>query len=592
MLVVVLAFQLWRSIRLEAELRDTELERSVLLGERILQRAILSETVFASLPADLRLELRGGHVVVDDRIAWLRAEDADADEDLVVKDRLDRAVRAEFVVKDHDAVVQEFDVLLAGPLVRARRLQVLAAAAWHARRAGLPEREGRLSSNLGEVLAEVSPSELASPTVAAAVAAAARLSAGVMSMEARQSLLPALPPVMFAGLELPGDGLIRTISQTLGMMHVSMRQCRDCAFAVEQHLAQGNGKLIAGLQALTADQLLWLMPPRDGLQRAAVVTPRLWFSVAQSELLRGRTFEWPERIEPEFGAADEVRCAGVPGISRLVSATTGPQSSVWMLPVLTSLLVVAFALAFVQQRRAARREADAMAVQSQFLTTVTHELKTPLAGIRLLGEMLAEGRAQGRESDYYHLLVGESARLSLLIDNVLDLGRLERGERSYVLTDVPLAELVRETLRMFAPVLEQGGLQVAFDDGGIVGNACIDRDAFVQALVAVLDNARKYGAAGKSVAVAVAESEAGFMVSVRDHGPGVDAAERESVFDRFVRGKEHQHGSTPGVGIGLYLARSIARRIGGDLICIAPVECPFEGNGAEFRFTLQKGTVA
>ena len=110
----------------------------------------------------------------------------------------------------------------------------------------------------------------------------------------------------------------------------------------------------------------------------------------------------------------------------------------------------------------------------------------------------------------------------------------------------------------------------------------------MQALVAVLDNARKYGAVGKRVAVAVTTCSAALMVSIRDHGPGVAPEERESVFDRFVRGKDHQHGSTPGVGIGLYLARSIVRRLGGDLLCVAPAA----GVGAEFRFTLQRGIAA
>ena len=199
--------------------------------------------------------------------------------------------------------------------------------------------------------------------------------------------------------------------------------------------------------------------------------------------------------------------------------------------------------------------------------------------------MLAEGRATGKEHDYYRLLVGESARLSLLIDNVLDLGRLERGERSYTPSSQPFATVVRETLRMFTPVLEQHGLQVHFEDQLLGAYASIDRDAFVQALVAVLDNARKYGAAGKRLDVVATCAHDRLQLSVRDYGPGVPSNEQDSIFERFVRGRDHQHGSTPGVGIGLYIARSIVRRLGGELTCTSPAS----GDGAEFCFSLQRG---
>lgn len=203
---------------------------------------------------------------------------------------------------------------------------------------------------------------------------------------------------------------------------------------------------------------------------------------------------------------------------------------------------------------------------------MTHELKTPLAGIRLLGEMLAEGRARGREQDYYRMLAGEAERLSQLIQNVLDLGRIERGERSYDLRMHDAVELVRSTLAWFAPLAQQAGLVV---DVTLPEGPCsvqIDRDAFVQALVAVLDNARKYGAGGGRIDVLVAQQPRALVVAVRDRGPGVPAAEAERVFERFVRGEAHRHGSTPGVGIGLYLARTIVRRLGGELSVVSVAE--------------------
>jgi two-component system phosphate regulon sensor histidine kinase PhoR len=259
---------------------------------------------------------------------------------------------------------------------------------------------------------------------------------------------------------------------------------------------------------------------------------------------------------------------GVPGLRAVVDPTARELESVWLRPLLLAGLAlglgVAIAVAVRLQLRAAQREVALARTQSEFLTTVTHELKTPLAGIRLLGEMLAEGRARGREQDYYRMLAGEAERLSQLIQNVLDLGRIERGERAYDLRSHDVGELVATTLAWFAPLVRQDGLVVASTVSGLC-RARIDRDAFVQALVAVLDNARKYGASGGRLDVVVVGGEANVRVAVRDHGPGVPESEHESVFAKFVRGQAHRHGSTPGVGIGLYLARTIVRRLGGEL---------------------------
>ncbi len=577
-MVAVLAFQLWRSFRLESQLQQTEIERALLLGERILQRTIVSQAAFAVVPAANCFEVRGDRVVVDPAVAWLDPIEPGVDDDLIVQDRLDRAMRAEFVDRDHASAAREFDELLAGPLLATQRLQVLSAALWHAKRSQTTTRIASLSEQFARALENVTPPQLASDMVSSALASAVRIEHELIPAAAAERLLPCLPPLQFAGLPRP-------LPDGIAARHRDATVRRDRMRLAQQWLGEHGATAAAGLHALTTDAVLWLMPAAEGQRRAAVLRPQAWFDAVMAEARDGATFSWPERIEPEFGSATEVAMGAVPGVARLrpkQSAALG--GSVWLLPVLTGLLAVAFALAFVQHRRAGRRESEAMAAQSQFLTTVTHELKTPLAGIRLLGEMLAEGRAGGREAEYYKLLVGESARLSLLIDNVLDLGRLERGERSYLRTSVPLADLVRETLRMFAPVLEQHGMQVTFADELLDANASLDRDAFVQSLVAVLDNARKYGASGKRVEVLGAIDGDRLTVCVRDYGAGVPAAEREAVFDRFVRGQEHQHGSTPGVGIGLYLARSIARSLGGDLTCSAPAS----GDGAEFRFSLQR----
>jgi two-component system phosphate regulon sensor histidine kinase PhoR len=336
---------------------------------------------------------------------------------------------------------------------------------------------------------------------------------------------------------------------------------------------------------------VWWQPRRDGGRDAALLTPEQWCEAVASAGGRGDLPELPVPgwllVAPSTGDS----FAGVPGLSDAALRTA--VSVDWVTPVLTGALVAVLALALViavaSRLRAGRAEMQAVRMQSEFLTTVTHELKTPLAAIRLLGEMLADGRAQGRETEYYQMLAGEAGRLSMLIENVLDLGRLERGERAYDLRAVDVGEVVGETLAMFAPLAERDGGKVVWDDlcGRVIVR--VDRGALVQALVAVLDNARKYGGAGARLDVVTRCHDGTVAIDVRDRGPGVPVAERERIFERFVRGEAHAHGGTPGVGIGLYLARSIARRLRGDLVCTDPLD---GGAGACFTFTLPVETSA
>lgn len=211
---------------------------------------------------------------------------------------------------------------------------------------------------------------------------------------------------------------------------------------------------------------------------------------------------------------------------------------------------------------------------------VTHELKTPLAGIRLLAEMLESGRVrdEAKAQEYFARISGESTRLSTLIENVLDLGRLERGERSYRFERVDLAQLVRDVIDAFEPLLHRDSMRIDFVRDGEASESMVDLDrhAITQALINVLDNARKYAATGERIAVRVD----GTTLRVRDFGCGVPLAQREVIFSRFERGPAQRDGSIPGVGIGLHLARSIVEAHGASLT----VEDPQDGEGACFVF--------
>ncbi len=263
----------------------------------------------------------------------------------------------------------------------------------------------------------------------------------------------------------------------------------------------------------------------------------------------------------------------------------------WSTPVV--LFVAAIGLLLLggttawQMVRANRKTRDATAARAEFVTAVTHELRTPLASIRLLAERLALEHVRHGEkgADYASMVSGEATRLSVLVENVLDLGRIDRGERGMDRGPVVLAEVVEHTTQMLAPLARSSGVEWRIERGAddsavVVGDA----EAMRQALANVLDNARKY-APKAPVFLSIHRSSNRVMLDVTDGGAGVPMEDRELVFNRFARGRTHRDGGIPGVGLGLHLARALMRRMGGDLSMIdVPVG---EGTGARFRFTFE-----
>jgi signal transduction histidine kinase len=569
-LAIALSFVLWRTLQLEARARAAELARAEVVAERILQRAPQVAAVMAMVADSAKGIVRDGAVVAEPAIGWLHSTTTAADEDVVVDDRLERAARAEFGAKDLAAAAREFDELLAAALPSIQRLRVLAAACWHGVRSGVATRMAPLGTELDERIAALGPADLGRPAVALAVGAALRLPRPAGAPAWAAALVPFLPEGALAGL---------AITPAWATAHAAVTARRAALRRLDDVWRRLAATAPWGLVGLPQRQLLWWQPRSDGALDVALLPVEAWFALVGEAGRAGKVAEWPWLVVPDLVDDPAATCGGVPHVRGLRPLVTSSlEQRPWLWPAITFALLLAFGAAVTVQFRAARREAAAVRAQADFLTTVTHELKTPLASIRLLGEMLVEGRARGREADYYRMLAGEAGRLSMLIENVLDLGRVERGERAYEVRTLDVGAVVRETVELLAPQI----LGVTFVGASTPVPARFDRSALVQALISVLDNARKYGQPPIDVGVAACD-RATARITVRDRGPGVPEAERERIFARFVRGVAHAHGSTPGVGIGLYLARTIVRRLGGDLVCGAPGD---GGPGALFTFTL------
>jgi two-component system phosphate regulon sensor histidine kinase PhoR len=216
---------------------------------------------------------------------------------------------------------------------------------------------------------------------------------------------------------------------------------------------------------------------------------------------------------------------------------------------------------------AARNERRLNQLKSDFIATVSHELKTPLSLIRMFGEMLATERVptEAKRQQYLEIIVRESERLTALIENVLDFAKLERGKAAYEFHRANLGDVIARGVEMFRYRLDRERPVLECDIAGQVPDSDLDERALQLLLFNLLDNALKYAGASDKIIVRVRAASRALVLSVEDHGPGIAAEDRRRIFERFYRGKEAGANGARGSGIGLALVAHIAEAHGGEV---------------------------
>lgn len=223
-------------------------------------------------------------------------------------------------------------------------------------------------------------------------------------------------------------------------------------------------------------------------------------------------------------------------------------------------------------RRAFDRQLKLNEMKSNFVSSVSHELRAPIASVRLMAENLEGGKIPEphHQRKYFSFIVQECRRLSALVENVLDFSRIEQGRKLYEFEPTDLAVLAQATVSLMAPYAAEKGVKLEFAAGEPPAENLelnVDGRAIQQALVNLMDNAIKHSAKGQAVKVAL-ETKAGpaamtVQLSVSDHGPGIPAAEQEKIFERFYRRGTELRRETQGVGIGLSIVKHIVEAHGG-----------------------------
>jgi len=271
--------------------------------------------------------------------------------------------------------------------------------------------------------------------------------------------------------------------------------------------------------------------------------------------------------------------------SRFLAATRqGLPAGIWIAALALVLGIAVFGGYLLL--RDVDRDVRMNEVRSQFVASVSHELKTPLTSIRMFAETLAMGRGRDERtrSEYLETIVNESERLARLVDNVLDFSKIEQGKKIYRLRPTRLEEVAGSAARaMQFPLAQQGfKLRVSVQEQMPELNA--DPDAIQQAILNLLANAMKYSGDAREIDLSLSARNGDAVIEVADHGLGLTPDERNHIFEKFYRAPSHESRLIAGTGLGLTLVAHIVRAHGGRVeVESAP------GIGSTFRVFLPIG---
>ena len=318
-------------------------------------------------------------------------------------------------------------------------------------------------------------------------------------------------------------------------------------------------RLTALAAAPSYERSRWLEPAIGSVEEPGI---RITIADAEGKTVHGRR-------SPD-AASESLRSASATGLPWTVVVANADveadlqfaQRRRLMMAGLAALALLVIAGSYLIGR-AMSRELAVARLQSDFVSAVSHEFRTPLTSLTQFTEMLVENDSLPAETRrrYYQAQARAAGRLSRLVESLLDFSRMEAGARPYRLEPLDAAQLARAVVEEFR--LESAGKDFTIECDARAGAMVhADREALSQALWNLLDNAVKYSGQSRSVRV---EIEHGREISlrVRDRGPGIPASERKQVFRKFARGSAAREGNVKGTGIGLAMVQHIVEAHGG-----------------------------
>jgi signal transduction histidine kinase len=268
---------------------------------------------------------------------------------------------------------------------------------------------------------------------------------------------------------------------------------------------------------------------------------------------------------------------------------------VWRFGALILASVLAAVAGLAAAWRSFRKQLRLNDLKSNFVSSVSHELRAPIASVRLMAESLERGKIiePGKQREYFRLISQECRRLSSLIENVLDFSRIDQGRKQYEFEPTDLAKLVQQTVQVLEPYAAERGVKLVTESVLASLPAVLDARAIQQAIVNLVDNAIKHSPKGAAVRVGLelnnttTAREHSIAIWVEDQGEGIPSAEQEKIFERFYRLGSELRRETQGVGIGLSIVKHIVEAHRGSVTVRSQV-----GQGSRFTILLRANNLA
>ena len=250
------------------------------------------------------------------------------------------------------------------------------------------------------------------------------------------------------------------------------------------------------------------------------------------------------------------------------------------------LIVIGLALGLFFTLHIINKELSLSKMKSDFISTVSHEFKSPLTSIRQMSEMLFNERIkkESRKKEYYEIMLEQSERLSHLIDNILDFSKIEEGEKDFKFEKTNLTELINRVKSVFQKSIANEGFSVSLSVPVNLPEIVIDKEAIQQVLYNLFDNAHKYSGESKKIEIIVKSTADSVEINVKDFGIGIPPEDQNKIFNRFYRGGDELTRSVKGSGIGLTIVKRIIEAHGGRLDVESEI-----GKGSTFTVSIPLG---
>jgi signal transduction histidine kinase len=234
--------------------------------------------------------------------------------------------------------------------------------------------------------------------------------------------------------------------------------------------------------------------------------------------------------------------------------------------ILTLLVVLAFG-AFLIVRTIAH-EIEILKIKSDFVSSVSHEFKTPLTSIKALMERLVDGKVRdpGKMDQYFQIIAQDTDKLTRLVNNLLDFSKIEEGKKEYALSDADIVRIATEQVQGFKNERALAGREIRLEITGEIPTLRADADALSRALANLLSNAMKFTPLGKAIRVGLSSDGENVVLEVEDEGIGIHADEVGKVFEKFFQGRNVLDQSVKGTGLGLTLVKHIVEAHGGRIL--------------------------